>query len=172
MVQKFSIDMIHISPQSAFTKALDTWLRPLMRGLSGAWHEEPQSTHRYNYQLLSDQQITCLKAALMVSPPIDDTAKSLSFCGIPKHHLTFLGGWKKYVVLMPAELPQVWYIGWLRSDSKGVSQIQLRSPVRMLLCREEVKFFAVDTLGNQIPLKIIGLGRVGDGGVYSNLPLL
>jgi len=172
MNMELSTQHIKVKPQHSLMRGFDYCLRPLMRLISGAWAEEPQSTHRWNYQYLNSSEVSRLNKALQVQAPIDARAEPLFRYYIPTHHLTFLGGWRKYLVLSPKEPGQGWYIGWLRDDSKAVSQIKLHSPVRMLVSQDNVHFFALDGAGQQIELEIVGQGTIGDGQADSNLPLL
>jgi len=163
---------IFIPQRSRPLQVLDSCLRPLMRLISGALQEEPQSTHRWNYHFLSAREVDFLKIHFLIRDDGKKSAEQLFKYVIPTHHLTFIGGWKEYVVLTPDAPEEGWYVGWLRSDSKAVSQIKLYTPVRMLVGPVAVDFFALSGAFKQIKITEIDRGQVGDGGVFRQLPLL
>ena len=89
-----------------------------------------------------------------------------------RFHIPIIGGWRDYVVVSPAS-HESWYIGWISAQSLAVSRIKVTGPIRMLLSSESVSFFAINPKnGEQVPLKKIGVGRIGDKGPHSQLPLL
>jgi hypothetical protein len=88
-------------------------------------------------------------------------------------HLPIFGGWRQYIVLA-AEHHGKWHIGWSTPDQTAVSRLALNAdePVRMLLGPGSVSFFAITAEGFQIPLAMIGQGRIGDNGPHSKVTLL
>ena len=171
--------MISIKPYSKISYLGDIILDPFMRLLSGAPGEVAQRTHVWNLRALTTQEYSSLDPSRMVSV-------TGSYSG-PHHrtkihhlglfHMPLLGGWKDYIVIEPVQYSGEWYIGFLRNDhhekSEYISLIPVTGPVRMLKASEgiEVRFIGIDAGGNQIPIHIIGEGRIGDG-KFSSLMLL
>lgn len=83
-------------------------------------------------------------------------------------------GWTEYVVLEPAsDIQGVWHVGWITVDVCGVTRIELKGPVRLLLGPHSVLFFGIDAVtGKQIPIRDIGRGTIGDGCSFASLPLV
>jgi len=168
---------IHLSELGTWAKRADRLMVPIMRFLSGALHEEPQQTHRWNNRRLRQTEIELLDASLMVFQAGNPSAFKWRWkMGLPIFHLPLLGGWKEYVVLRPSGLPagykESWHLGWHLVGLTGISRIKLMGPARALIGRGDVRFFAFDKDGQQIPLVAIGTGRIGDRSLYSQLPLL
>jgi hypothetical protein len=84
------------------------------------------------------------------------------------------GGWREYIVLEPfINVDQPWHVGWIPPDeSPAVSRVQIKGPVRLLSQNGLTKFFGLNEGGVQIKIHEIGRGRIGDGGPFSQLPLL
>lgn len=162
---------MHIKPYTFFRKFLDLLLSPLMRLLSGAPSETPQQSHLWNVTTLQKSDVERLDATIMLTLPGSQQGPHRSKI-IPAHHIPILGGWKKYIVISPTEHTQGWFIGWHNNKIIEMSRIELHTPVRMLVAPEDVRFFAFSKNGTQISIAKIAEGAVGDGGEYSQLPLL
>ncbi len=163
---------IEIKPLSLPARIADVIMVPIMRLLSGAWSEEPQQTHWWNNHHFDCRIMDHFDKEKMVhiKGSNDSIARTGSFWNF-RFHLPVFGGWKKYVVLEPKKAQETWYIGWI-SDRCGVSRIPLHSRVRMLVGRSNTFFVGFNTQGAQIELACVGEGEIGDGGQYSDIPLL
>ena len=162
---------IEIKPLSLPARIADVIMVPIMRLLSGVWSEEPQQTHRWNNHHVDCEIMNRFEKEKMVYIKGDKETVVRSRFWDPRFHLPVFGGWRKYVVLEPVESIETWHIGWI-SDRCGVSRIPLHSRVRMLIGRSDTFFVGFNTHGEQITLVCVGEGKIGDGGQYSDIPLL
>jgi hypothetical protein len=86
-------------------------------------------------------------------------------------HLTRFGGWKHYLVLA-SQTTEDWHIGWRWSMGAGVSRVPVSGPVRVLVGPDPTEWFGISAYTNrQVPIHIIGEGRIGEGGKFSQVPL-
>jgi hypothetical protein len=91
---------------------------------------------------------------------------------LPRFHIPCFGGWKKYIVLKPAQtLTEEWYVGWIAGQHIGVSRIPITDMVRVLIGPDDSTFFAVTQDGTQLPLQCTSEGEIGSGGLYRWVPL-
>ena len=158
---------INVPPLGWFARTGDKLMTPIMYLLSGTFSESPQQTHIWNNKKLSPREISHLKEEGMVSHQ-GDPLTALDF----RFHMPILDGWKNYVVLKPVGT-SCWHVGWLTDTSLGgISQIPLGCPVRVLIGPSPVKWFGVDLNGEQIPIREIATGRIGDRAPYAKHPLL
>lgn len=108
----------------------------------------------------------------MVTSNSDPTAVArLLFGFIPLFHCPICGGWRHYVVLQPIDYTPEWYVGWLSEDANGVSLLPNKGPVRVVEGAKPASWFGITKNGRQIPLRLLGKGRIGDGGPFANIPL-
>ncbi|KKT80127.1 MAG: hypothetical protein UW75_C0005G0004 [Parcubacteria group bacterium GW2011_GWF2_44_8] len=160
-------------PPLPLHRRLADWaMTPLMYLVLGNWRECPQETHAWNYFTLNPGEHFWIEDAPKVAVKGIPSARPTRF-GL--HHLTWLGGWKQFVVLRPP-LQQVhagekWYIGWRSGDSCGVSMIPLWGPVRMLVGPGDVEFFALNRAHKPVGLLNIGSGCLGRAGYNARYPL-
>ncbi len=156
-----------------FHRCADALMIPLMHILSGSM-EEPQQTHFWNNSKLTVGETEHIDRGAMVHCHGIPGASNRKILGIPIFHIPILGGWRNYVVLKPCDAVCIrgWYVGWMANDVIGVSRIPLVGSVRLLLGPGDVAFFGISFNGDQIPIKKIGEGRIGDGGSYCKVPLL
>ncbi len=146
---------------------------PVMYVLSGTFEEPPQRTHFWNNMKLERETVDRLERSSMVFYRKDDIASKRFFSFIPLFHMPIFGGWKRYVVIRPAKIKGVWHVGWIAEDVCGISRIPLYGSVRLLLGDKPVSFFGVnEKTGEQILLRKIGFGVIGERDEYSSLPLL
>lgn len=158
---------------------LDDLFSPVMRWFSGAPEEAHQCTHGWNNHRLSKDQIVGIDQCMVARCAGDPEAKDLPGW---RRHMARFGGWKKYAVLRPSVLPHHdFYLGWLNPDgSAGLSRIPVHNQVRALIGPGEGRWFAVrrEFLPDgsfrlyQVPLDVVGTGRIGDGGPYCKDVLL
>ncbi len=154
-----------------FARVLDILMVPLMYVVSGTFLEKPQQTHRWNVQNINNEEIKHLQADGMIRCAGVDAILRRHWWDL-RFHIPIFGGWRNYVVLYPKEYWGSWHVGWLLRPRHGVSQVSVVGPVRMLLGSEEISFFGITDDGFQIPLELIGKGKIAGGGPYTNIPLL
>ncbi len=162
---------IHVPPLSDEALRKNRRMAPLMRFLAPKG-ESPQETHRWNNFKFTGNDIPEFDEKLLLEIPGDPLAPPRWLGKIPRFHLGRLGGWQKVAVIRPAINCSKWHVGWHAEDVTGVSQLPLSGSVRVLIGPGAVKFFGVDGWGMQIPLDLVGYGRLGDGGPYRCIRLL
>lgn len=164
---------IRVRPQSGYEKLFDWGMTPLMYFLSGTLEEIPQRTHFWNNRKLHPGEVVGLKERDVVIASGSGCVERWKY-GFPIFHAPILGGWNEYIVLEPSINPsQSWYVGWISNDEvSGVSRVQIKGSVRLLLGNGSTKFFGLNVGGVQIKIHEMGRGRIGDGGPFSQLPLL
>jgi hypothetical protein len=164
--------MIQIQKQSFLSKLADTLMIPIMYILQGNLRESPQQTHFWNNSKLSTDDIKDFTSTSVVTEVGDPKAFPRWFGPIPIFHMPIFGGWKTFTVLEPVRKDVgLWYVGWVASDVAGLSQIPLKSSVRLLTSPGSAHFFGIDTDGEHIELRIVGHGRIGKAGMFSQVPL-
>ncbi len=164
---------IQIKVQSWPGRWLDIAMLPLMYLLQGTLRESPQITHRWNNRRLSNQEFSLIDSSLTVRADADTEAPERWFGPLPIFHTPVFGGWKKFVVLEPAEpVSGQWFVGWIAFDLAGMSKLPLSGQVRLLRGPQQTRFFGFDCDGNQIALRHVADGEVGRAGTYRLVPLL
>lgn len=133
----------------------------------GNFYERPQETHVWNYLKLNPGEHFWLEWAPKVTVQGDPTARSTRY-GL--HHLTWLGGWKKFVVLEPypedVAFGEEWYVGWQAGSVCGVSMIPIEGVVRVLIGPGKAQFFALNASHKPVRLRIRDFGRLGQAGYW------
>lgn len=157
-----------MSPQGWGGKLADKLMAPIMCLGAGTFQEVPQRTHFWNNTKLTRKHIQHLYQDQMVT--LEGSADAIQM-GKARFHLPLFGGWRDYAVLQPL-INTTWHVGWITPRVIGVSRIELLGPVRVLLGPDPVSFFAIDWKNHQRPVRKIGEGRIGDGGGFSQIPLL
>lgn len=162
---------IVVPPIGWLAKLADILMVPLMYLISGTFKEVPQRGHRWNNKRLSRSDVQVLDNATMVQcAGIPNTMRSR---WLFLFHIPILGGWRNYVILEPVVQSKEWHIGYITNDMVGVSRIRLSGPVRMLIGNGDVSFYGIDAnCYEQIPIKEICRGRIGEGGKFSKVRLL
>jgi hypothetical protein len=157
---------------SLLERALNRALSPLMYIAGGLKRDSVQETHAWTCQPLRTDQ---LDPALGAEVRGDDESKaSNSRFPFPRFHVPILGGWRSFVVLQ-VELDSLpWYVGWLhiRVPERSKRRMELqRLPIRDRAVRVlkhptgfVTLFVGYDSLGRQIPVRLIAEGRLGLGG--------
>lgn len=163
---------IKIKSSTLFEKIADFLMVPIMYLVSGTT-ESPQKTHIWNIIKLQPKQIEGLNHDSMIKcKGISDSVPRFKY-NFPIFHVPILGGCRHYVVVQPSNYDYSWHIGWLAKDNNDISKIKINGPVRMVLGKDEVSFFGVDSNEyKQIELIKIGEGKIGDNGPFKNVPLL
>ena len=141
----------------------------ILMELGGA-EDSPQLTHRWNNRRLSKEESEILSPYLMTRVAGEPSAARMWWGIIPVFHLP-LWGWKHYVVVRPRRWFSPWYVGWYTQTFSGMSLIPIQGEVRLLIGPGDVRFFALDPSGQQLPIEEVGRGKLGDGGAFQNLPL-
>ena len=88
-------------------------------------------------------------------------------------HAPILGGWKQFSVYEVDRANVPFHIGWVMYEGRSGKLIEAaihKLPIRDTHIRTldgppsfHGHFFAVDTNGRQVPLRVTGRGRLGDG---------
>lgn len=161
--------------QGRWGRLADTLMTPLMYLVQGTIWEHPQRTHfwnnhKYHRLILKD----AISAPIGVGIEGDPEATTRWLWGfVPRFHIPILGGWRNYIVLDAACYEKHWHIGWFAEDGPvGISMIRLTTSVRVLRGPGAVHFFAIDENAEQVPLRLVGKGKIGEAGEYAQLPLL
>jgi hypothetical protein len=166
---------IRLPRQGIWGRIADVFMLPIMYLIQGTFFEKPQRTHRWNNAVLPACVSLQEKAKVRVSGDSDATRRWL-FGFIPIFHIPILGGWREYVVLEPADSTTKYHIGYLYSENgkkhRRYSLVPVRGRVRMLRGPDDTCFFAVTRTGRQVPLRVVGFGRIGERGQYSHDTLL
>ena len=163
---------LDVRPLGWVARLADVLMIPIMYLVSGTT-ESPQRTHRWNNTPLTHDQIAHLSSEKRVfCRGIGGVGNRVRCRGL-RFHIPILGGWRDYVIIQPGENVREWHIGWITTDATGGSRIVLHGCVRMLIGPRDVSFFGIH-FGNheQIGVRQIGVGRIGDRGQYSRVPLL
>ncbi len=170
--QVIKIPRLQFRQMTRWEKFLTWVMTPIMYLLQGTFSERPQETHLWNNCKIDpegDWLPNHNKTVRVTGSIFATTDRWLGF--IPIFHMPIFGGWREYVVLLPADSTRKWYVGWQTKDAFGVSMIPVRGAVRVLRGPGDVCFFAVTQHGLQIPLKKVGEGMIGHGGEFAKLPL-
>lgn len=150
-------------------KLADKIMIPLMHLLMDTLKESPQCTHLWNNKKLSEEDLQCFNEKLMVyAEKVPDSMKSHY---VFFFHMPIFGGWCNYIVIEPLQNSE-WHVGWKTELAKGVSRIKLSGPVKVLRGPTDSLFFGVDTNGDQIPIREIGRGVIGEANDFSKIKLL
>lgn len=157
-----------IKPLGPWAETADRLLLPLMRFVLNAPGEEPQRTHWWNHGRLTDDEVVRLEKDYMAQHAGDPTAHRLVS---PFIHLTRWGGWKQYAVLEPVGYSSVWNLGWIAGHKHDVSLIGVFGNARALIGPGPVSFFGIGSNGEQITLRLVRTGWIGDSSADTQLPL-
>ena len=159
-----------VCAQGSLGRRVDERLEWVMRQLSGYPDEEPQRTHRWNNHHLREEDVAHLNIDWMVNHPGDDGASKpfpVPILAGAQAHIT----WKRYLVLEPNST-NTWYVGWRWPGDAGVSRIPSIGLKRVLIGPGPTEWFGIDAnTQEQIPIKQIGEGKVGDGGEFAHIPV-
>jgi len=152
-------------------RGFDILMSPLMRAISGALVEKPQETHRWHIQRLPHHLVHVLNKDNIAC----STGKDLSNRrhGEILFHIPVLSGWQNYVVVEVGGDYSEWYVGWILYSLPQRSVLKFdihRLPIqdkRLRLLNGvtglQFCFFAINKNGEQLPLKIVAEGHIGDG---------
>jgi hypothetical protein len=166
----YHLPKCNFRPETKIRRFFTRCFRPIMRWLSGASTEEPQSTHFWNCHRIS---LSCFAKLnqLAIEIQADQTAcRRYKWKVIPIFHMPRFGGWKKYIVLEPVEFVDEWFVGWGDGKAHGISRIPVLDKVRVLKGSRITQFVGINAYGKQIKLMKVGCGQIGDGGPWSHLP--
>lgn len=153
-------------------RTLDVVFRPLMWVLAGGQADGRQETHIWHRQDIDAGAVDAAQAVLVDG---DDRSwvRTNRIVPFPFFHAPVFGGWRNYVVLEVQTLAPVWHVGWVHRrvpmsarPIAAIHRLPIRDRrVRMLRQPEgfQTDFFAVDPHGRQLPLVLVGQGRLGQG---------
>ena len=155
-------DLRQVRQLSIHHKLADIAMRPLMFALGKFKSDSIQETHPWHIQNISPE---CIDPLLSVDVSGEKEAVSDRFG--PLFHM--FGGWKRYVVL---EADPDFHVGWIHFKQgqetpaqSAVNRLLINdNTVRLLAGPEgtETTFFALNPDGEQIKLRRIGQGVLGD----------
>jgi len=162
--------ILYVPPVGMLARVVDVLMVPIMYLVSGTIFERPQRTHAWHIQQLRLNEKTRLDQKIMVHCNGFNTRHKWDVL----FHIPIFGGWRHYVVLHTIDYSLRWHIGWSSPNQTAISRLVLKrgEPVRMLLGPGDVSFFATTESGYQLPLVVIGEGRLGDKGPHSKVTLL
>lgn len=154
---------------STVLRLLDFAMIPIMFVLGGFKLDSIQETHAWHsFRKFKPDDVDLSKALSNTGTDERSFKRRLVFL----FHAPIFGGWKNYIVLAPKRSIETFFIGWLVYDKstnklleKGVHKLPIKNgSIRMLSGPPNYKgyFFAVDKEGNQIEIKRVGTGRLGD----------
>jgi hypothetical protein len=160
-------------------RVLDWALAPLMYVLGGCKLDSIQETHYWHCQRVSAPHEVDYIASIIIRGD-DSSSFANALTPLPLFHIPLIGGWRNYAILEVQSTVATWHVGWIHlvvpAGSRPRSHVQ-RLPIAERNIRVlkhphgyVTKFFAVDSCGNQIPVKCVGEGRLGDNR-YKNIRL-
>lgn len=162
---------LKIKPLGLIGKAADLFMLPVMYLIAGTFKEAPQGGHRWNVKIFQRKEVESLDQAMMIH--CQGASKAMRRRWFFLYHLPIFGGWKDYVLIKPVDQKGDWFIGFIAKDVIGASRIKLSGPVRMLIGKDDVSFFALDGENfQQLAIEKIGAGRIGEGGLFARERLL
>lgn len=167
-----SVSVLSIEPLPKYTRVFDILMVPIMFVLRGFKLDSLQETHAWHVKHLNlnDIKRIDLKLAAMhkgTDATIYHGRYSFLF------HAPIFGGWKSYVVFEVDASDTPFHIGWIVRNAEthdfveaGMQRLPINATrIRMLAGPPSYQtyFFAVNQSGEQIPLRKVGQGRLGDG---------
>ena len=158
--------------QGTLGRIADFSMVPIMYLLQGNVSEVPQRTHFWNNLHLKNVDAFGFDAALFETVSSDPSATRRWLGPLPLFHMAIFGGWKQFVVVVPKEKQETWFVGWIAGDAFGLSQIPLVGPVRLGVGPAQAQFFGITIDGRQIDIDIVGYGSIGKAGKFAKIPLL
>lgn len=150
-------------------RVIDTLLWPVMFLVGGCRRSALQHTHAWHMQNASGFVVDHTLAARVAG----SDSSSLQRKGI-LFHIPLLGGWRDYAVLEAEYVSGHWHVAWQLGDATiQVHRLPIKiTQVRVLVgpAGAQTTFFALTDDGQQLPLRAVATGRLGDG-QYRRVPL-
>jgi len=152
---------------NSLIRLADMVMLPVMVLVGGFNRDKIQSTHRWHiWKHLSFEDIDQSKVCRLKGSDTSSIQGRYGFLS----HIPILGGWKNYTVFNPSALSGPFRIGWALYENSELQEVAIhklpitKGAVRMLdgPPRYSGFFFAIDEKGNQIALKKVGQGTLGD----------
>lgn len=150
-----SIITNNIKPLTRLEQQADRAMRPLMAALGSFKRDALQETHPWHIHPVDPDLIDSELAVRLAGEKEALRAKYG-----PLFHM--FGGWKHYAAL---EAKPPFHIGWSALGQTAINRLLIEDEaVRMLVGPEntETVFFAVKPTGDQLKLRTIGRGVLGD----------
>jgi hypothetical protein len=157
-------------PRSASIADQIMW--PLMFVLGGMKRDSIQETHFWHNQPIAKSDIDPLLSVVVVGDDERTRVKTNRVFPLPMFHMPILGGWRNYVVLHVQSDVSYWHIGWIhRASPPGSRLLETVHRLRILDRRVKVltqsvgfitEYFAIGPQGEQLPLRIVDHGVLGD----------
>jgi hypothetical protein len=152
-------------------RLLDLILRPVMFFLGRGKSDSLQETHYWHCQKIDEREVDS-KLSVIVKGDDNSVIATNRLLPFPAFHAPLFGGWRNYVILQVQDEVEYWHVGWVHravpEGSRPRSHIQ-----RLPIASREIKvlkqpkeflteFFALNSSGEQLPLKVVGEGILGD----------
>ena len=149
----------------------DLLLSPIMFMLGGFKKDSIQRTHFWHSQPIDPNVID---HQLSVTLAGDDPSSVLTnrVFPFPLFHAPIFGGWRNYAVLRVESAVPCWHVGWIHHACTAgsrprahVQSLRIRDREIKVLTQPEgfvTEYFAIGSLGNQLPLKCVDRGVLGD----------
>ena len=136
---------------------LDLLLRPFMYLLQGNITERPQETHPWHVK-----RFVWKTKGLLVEG--SDHESRFGQSGLPKRfglfHMPILGGLRKYIILENNNYKKIWNVGW----NDQIQKLKIYGKrIKLLVGKEDYDAFGLSDNKNEVKLKIVDFGKIGDG---------
>jgi hypothetical protein len=103
----------------------------------------------------------------LIIKEIDKKAKFGHEAPLGLFHMPIFGGLTKYVVIEASGFNKCWYIGW----EGFIHKLPIKqNKIMLLVGKKGLIAYGLGDNGNNLKLKVIGFGKLGDG-KYNNLRL-
>jgi hypothetical protein len=164
--------MIAVRKVSPALRLIDRLLWPVMFLLGGCRLDSIQETHRWHSQRIQPSEID-RKLTALVEGNERSRVTANRVIPFPLFHAPVFGGWRNYTVLQVEADVECWHVGWIHrqypQSARPRSHVQrlpigtrevrvLTQPIGFL-----TEYFALDRFGNQLPLRAVAEGVLGDG---------
>jgi hypothetical protein len=164
--------MVEIIKVPLLFRLLDRMLWPVMFVLGGCKFDSIQETHRWHGQPIDAGEID-ERLSVFVEGNDRSPVRTNALYPFPTFHAPILGGWRNYTVLQIQAVAPYWHVGWIhrrypfngrpRSHAQRLPIFTGEIRVLTQAIGFQTQYFALDSSGRQIPLKVVGEGVLGDG---------
>lgn len=174
-------DEITVPGVRIFKKCLDMSVLPMKHVInltdiiiSGSHYGPPRRTTPWNWVQVPYEHVSHFNKTDMTFFKGDPKTATRYVMGIPLMFLrSCTGSWNAVKVLEPTDAEK-WHIGWISGSFVGLSCLQLKKSVCMLLGPGDVYFFGIRASdGTQMPIvQVAQFDRRAPEPEYANVPLL
>lgn len=158
-LQKLIFKIVKIKKLQSYYRIFDFLFIPLM-WFFGKFTFPLQETHKWHTYRIDPKGLK--KSAVVNSQK--SKSRFGHEAGYGLFHMPIFGGLDQYVVLEVLGLKDYWYVGWKGGETEvhklpiKQSRIKLLTPLR-----GSYEALGFDKHGNQLKLKVVGYGKIGDG---------